>query len=167
MCASTARASEDNRIIYLPVNKASFINFLRYEFQCPDGDIRVTRNSNTGRYLYSRVRYSDLPPAHPSGAHVRLIMPAHELDQSHYRFISFSSDDIVRINDYIEAVAYLDFRMMVQVGAHELHVDKKTVINVFSEMVLGEEKYEQLKKYEYRRRLKVKNFLRNAVESLE
>jgi hypothetical protein len=157
--------TSSNRTIYLSIRKPFFENYLRYMFSCPEGPIKVNRSEEIGKYLYSRVRYTTLPQGQPkSGNVIQLILPDHPLDQSSYRFINYTEDDMSRINDFIEATAYLDFRMTVQVGSNDLKVDRKFAINIFSNVIFGEDKYEMLKKDEYRRRKKVHEWLLKSIQ---
>jgi hypothetical protein len=153
------------RSIELTLRKPFFENYLRHIFSCPQGPIKINRSEDVGKYLYSRVRYSELPQRlKPGGTTLTLVLPHHENDRSDHFFIHYTEDDMVRINDFIEASAYLDFRTSIQVGSHDLKVDRKTVINLFSNLVFGDDKYEMLKKDEYRRRKKMEKWL---VESIQ
>jgi hypothetical protein len=156
----------ESRVIHLSLRKPFLENYLRFVFNSQEkGTIKITRCEEIGKYLYSRVRYSDYPQRKPKSQYLlELLLPDHPLDVSHNHFIYFTEDDQVRINDYIEAIAYLDFRTTVQVGSRDLKVDRKVVINLFSNLVFGEDKYEMLKKDEYRRRKKVEDWLLKSIQ---
>lgn len=155
----------ESRIIHLALRKPSFENYLRFIFSNPKGPIKVTRCEEIGKYLYSRIRYNDYPQRKlKSGYSIELIMPDHPLDQSDNHFIYFTEDDQIRINDYIESIAYLDFRTTVQVGSNDMKIDRKWIINIFSNLVFGEDKYEMLKKNDYRRRKKIQNWILKSVQ---
>lgn len=156
--------NNDERIIHLYLRKPYFVNYLRFIFDCPEGIIKVSRSEEIGKYLYSRVRYNQFPVRKPKDNYIQLLLPDHPLDQSQYHFIYFTEDDMVRINDFIEAQAYLDFRTSVQVGSNDMKIDRKVVISLFSNLVFGEDKYEMLKKDEYRRRKKMKVWLVNSIQ---
>jgi len=158
----------NNRIIHLPLRKAYFANYLRHEFGvCSTDDIRISRLKPLGKYIFSMVRYSDLPMSKPIGEIATIVLPNHELDRCDYRFVYFSTEDVERINDFIEAQSYLDFRSFMQVGTNDLKIDRKTVINLFTERVLGEDKFEMLKKDDYRRRKKMGDFLLKSIQEFE
>lgn len=156
---------ETYKTIYLQVRKPYYENYLRYVFDIDDGPIKVKRDEELGKYLFSRVRFSDVPVAKPHGQVVSLILPAHGCDSSRYQFLYFSTEDMVRINDYIDSSAYLDFRMMVQTGTVDLKMDRKTVISAFSDLIFGEDKFEMLKKDEYRKRKKLKEWLKKSAKA--
>ena len=158
-------ADETFKTVKLQLRKPYFENYLRFVFDNPEGTIKVKRDDNLGKYLFSRVRYSNTPPCKLEGQVISLIMPAHGCDTSRYQFMYFSAEDIVRINDYIESSAYMDFRMMVQTGTVDLKMDRKTVISVFSDLIYGEDKFEMLKKEEYRKRKKLREWLSKSAKS--
>lgn len=151
-----------DRTITLPLNKPHIEKYLRYIFRAPKkGPIQVFRDHEAGKYLYSRVRYTtpDQLPRQKTGHQVELVLPAHGNDLSRNHCIYYTADDITRINDYLEAIAYLDFRQMVHTGVHDLRMTRKMVIEIFSDMVYGTDKYEMLKKDEYRRRKRAQAFI--------
>lgn len=158
-------SDESTKTIKLQLRKPYYEHYLRFIFQCPEGPIRVNRDEYMGKFIFSRVRYSDTPVKEAPGS-INLVLPAHGCDYSRFRFLFFTADDMVRINDYIESMAYLDFRMMVQTGVIDLKMDRKTVISVFSDLVYGDDKYEMLKKDEYRKRKKMFQFLQKSAKEL-
>jgi len=162
------QATKTDRIIQLNLKKPYFENYLRFVFEVPEGPIIINRDHEIGKYLFSRVRYSNnkakLPPA--TGYQVELILPANGNDCSRSNFIYYSLDDMSRINDFIESSAYLDLRMMINVGNNDLKMDRKTVISIFSDTVYGEDKYEMLKKDEYRKRKKVVEWLKKSAKQM-
>jgi hypothetical protein len=93
-------------------------------------------------------------------------MPSGETDGSNQHFLYYSPEDIQRINDFLSSSSSLDFRMMVHVGTNELNIDRKTVISIFSGVMFDDDKYEMLKKKEYRKRLKTREFLLNSIKTL-
>lgn len=164
--------SKIDRTIKLVLRKSSSENYLRFIFNAPQNDqpVTVNRDHELGQYLFSRVRSGNRRPAREQniieGKEVQLVMPAHGNDCGRNNFSFYSQEDMVRINDFIEACAYLDFRMMVQTGNIDLKMDKKTVISIYSDLFYGEDKYEMLKKDEYRKRKKIKEMLQNAAKIL-
>jgi hypothetical protein len=156
----------ENRVIHLTLRKSYLENYLRYIFKSPKGAIKVTRCEDIGQQLYSRVRYSDLPKRNASDKSISLLMPDHPLDQSQYRYIYFTEDDTARINDYIESMAKLDLRLMVHVGVNELNINRKSIITVLSIDLFGSDKFEMLKKDDYRRREKIRDYLPKFIQSI-
>lgn len=153
-----------DKSIKLRLRKSYYENYLRFAFNCPEGTIKINRDEDIGLYLFSRVRYSDVPVKQIPDDSISLLLPVHHLDRS--GFVYYTADDMARINDYIEATANLDFRMMVQTGTIDLKMDRKTVISIFSDIVFGEDKYEMLKKDEYRKRKKLMIWLRSTAKHL-
>lgn len=152
--------------IKLNLRKSYYQNYLRFIFSCPEGPIKINRDEDLGKYLFSRVRSSDTPVKPVDGFHVDLILPVHSNDCTKYHFAYYSAEDMVRINDFIEATAYQDFRMMVQAGTIDLKMDRKTVISVFSDLIFGEDKFEMLKKDEYRKRRRLLEWLQSSAKQL-
>ncbi|HNX87690.1 MAG TPA: hypothetical protein PKH58_01295 [Paludibacteraceae bacterium] len=154
--------------IQLKIRKPYFENYLRWVFNSQEGDIKVNRDEILGKFLFSMARTSDIPiKVRNQTGIVKLIMPSHICDdRSKYRSIYYSVDDENHINDYIEACAFMDLRMMVQTAKLDMKMDRKTVFEIYSEMIFGENKYEALKKYEYRRRKKALDYLRVTAKAL-
>ncbi len=166
------QSNQKDRTICLILKKSYYENYLRFLFDSPTDDIIVKRDHEVGKYLFSRVRY-----CHPSelknfirknetGHQLQLVMPAHGNDLSRNYCAYFTADDMARINDFIESSAYLDFRMMVQTGNIDLKMDRKTVIEIYSDLIFREDKYEMLKKDEWRKRKKIREWLKNSAKAL-
>jgi hypothetical protein len=156
--------SNNDRLIRLPLRKPYFEKYLRFSFKARrTGIIDVNRHSELGKYLYSRVRYCDpeAVPDYDKQYHVAVLkMPAVETDYARLHFLYYNADDITRINDFIESISYLDFRLMLHSGVVDLNLNRKTVIEIFSDMVYGDaDKYDMLQKDEYRKRRKVQEFI--------
>ncbi len=159
----------NDRLISLILHKPHLEKYLRYIFKAPrKGPIPILRDHEVGKYLYSRVRYAspDLLPRQKEGHLVELLMPSHGNDLSRNHCIYYTADDMARINDFIDSVAYLDFRMMVNTAVVELSMTRKTAIEIFSDMCFGTDKYEMLKKSEYRKRKRSREFIVKATMEL-
>ncbi len=154
------------KTVKLLLRKPYYENYIRFIFGAPEGTIKVKRDEILGKYLFSRISYSDVVPSAPEGSVINLVMPAHECDSSRFRFMYFTDEDMVRINDFIHASAYLDFRTMILVGVHDLKMDRKTVISMFSDLIYGEDKFEMLKKDEYRKRKKMHEWLVQSAKTM-
>jgi len=158
--------NQTNRSIILNLRKSYFENYIRFIFKTQDNQpICVNREHELGKYLFSRVRYSNnKPQLETSGYPVELILPAHGNDGCRNNFIYYTADDMARINDFIDSTAYLDFRMCVYTGTIDLKIDRKVVISVFSDLVFGEDKFEMLKKDEYRKRKKLFDWIKKSTK---
>ncbi|MDA3943691.1 MAG: hypothetical protein PF694_09160 [Bacteroidetes bacterium] len=159
-----------DRTILLPLRKPYFEKYLRFVFKSHrTGIIEVNRHAELGKYLYSRVRYCEpdkVPDYHEQYNVASLKMPAVGTDLSRNHFMYYNADDITRINDFIESISYLDFRLMVHSGVVDLNLNRKTVIEIFSDMVYGDaDKYDMLKKDEYRKRRRIQEFILTASKN--
>lgn len=154
--------------IELKVAKPEFEHYLRFIFRSPEGAIKVNRNEILGKFLFAIKKQSEFPIKSRQEENViKLILPLTKPDRrSRYTSFYYTPDDEISINDYIEAIAFLDFRMMIQTGVMDLKMERKAVITIFSEMIFKSNKYEALKKYEYRRRILAMNYLRDAAKCL-
>jgi hypothetical protein len=161
--------SPTEQYIDLILKKQSSENYLRFIFNTPSGStIQVNRDHEVGQYLFSRIRTCSFKKRRldsATGIIAKLQMPTHGNDCGRNCLSYYSAEDMVRINDYIEASAYLDFRMMVQTGNIDLKMDRKTVIEIYSDLIFGEDKYEMLKKDEYRKRKKIREYLQTAAKA--
>lgn len=154
--------------IQLKIRKPYFENYLRWVFNSPEGDIKINRDEILGKFLFSMAKTSNIPikKRNQSGI-VKLIMPSHICDdRSKYRSIYYTVDDENHINDFIESSAFMDLRMMIQTARLDMGMDRKTVIKIYCEMIFGENKYEALQKYEYRRRKRALDYLRVTAKAL-
>lgn len=159
--------TKTERNIRLFLKKPYFENYLRFIFESNEGPILINRDHEIGKYLFSRIRYSNCRTKIEHNGHsVEIVLPANRNDCSRSNFIYYNSDDMIRINDFIESSAYLDLRMMIDVGNRDLKMDRKTIISVFSDAIYGEDKYEMLKKDEYRKRKKIVEWLKKSSKQL-
>ncbi len=153
------------RTINFELKKPWYLNYLKFVFDDESEPVKINRNEELGQYLFSRVRSAQLPiQCMHDKPFVKLIMPNHGLDTGKYKFLYYSAEDVVRISDYIESMAYIDLRSMIATGSIDLKMDKKTVIALFSNIIYGEDRYETLKKDEYRKRQKLSKWMRTSAK---
>ncbi len=153
------------RTINLELKKPWYLNYLKYVFGDDSEPIKINRNEEIGQYLFSRVRTAQFPvQIMLDRPYVKLIMPNNELDTAKYKFMYYSAEDVIRISDYIESMAYIDLRSMIATGSIDLEMDKKTVMSIYSQLIYGDDRYETLKKDEYRKRKKMKLWLQKTAK---
>ena len=153
------------RTINLALRQPWYLNYLKFIFGSETEPIKVNRNEELGKYLFSMVRTAQLPVHFDTSLpYVKLIMPNHECDTGRYKFMYYTVEDTIRIGDYIEAVAYADLRSIIAAGNIDLGMDKKTIISLFSHLIYGKDCYEALKKDEYRKRKKSMLWLQKSAK---
>lgn len=156
-----------DQIIKISLRKSYYENYLRFVFDTPEGPIPIIRTEAVGKYIFSRLRYSPTPvhQNHP-GHQVEIILPKNGSCSAPSHFPYFTVEDTLFINDFINASSYLDFRLIVNTGCNDLNMDRKRVIGLYSDLIFGEDKYEMLKKDDYRRRQKVTKWLHQSAKTL-
>ena len=153
------------RTIKLELKKDWYINYLKFVFACDSDPIKVNRNEQLGKLLFSMVRSSSVPLHFKNDKpFCKLIMPDHKHDTGKYKFMYYTDEDVERISDYIEAMAYIDHRSMIATGRNDLGMNKKTVVSIFSTMIYGDDCYEALVKDEYRKRKRFVSWLQKSAK---
>lgn len=139
-------------------------NFLRSVMNSNKiGNITINRKSEIGKYICSRVRYSNLPTHQSSG--VILNLPKNTLESAHNFFLYFTVEDQKKINDFLESEFYLFFHRYMLTG-DQFDMKKSKLIENFIERLnlLNDDKiFENLKKSDYRERRKVQLFMLETV----
>lgn len=145
--------------INLILKRNYYEDYLRHIFSS-DGEIVLTRTNEVGKYIYSRIRESDLP-VHTSICKgdivIKLFIPDSHSVSFGNKFIYFSVADVELINDFISAHFDMCFyRMMLE--AEKMGYEKKDALEAFL-FGLGLNKfdnlYETLKKREYRKEVEI------------
>ena len=156
------------RTIILPLLKPWYRNYLKFAFESEDENpLRINRNIELGKYLFSMVRSSPLPIKFPGTQnHIKLMLPDNRYDTGQYKFMYYMTEDVVRISDYIESSAYSDLRSLISAGNIDLGMNKKQVIEIFSNIIYGEDLYERIRKDEYRKRQKHLKWLNKSAKEL-
>jgi len=157
----------ENTTVKLSLRKSYLENYLRFIFDTKQGPIPIVRTEALGKYIFSRIRYSETPihTAH-EGHQVEITLPKSGSFTTQNHFPYFTAEDMLFINDFIVSSSYLDFRLAVNTGCNDLNMDRKKVISMYSDLIYGEDKYEMLKKDDYRRRQKVTKWLHESTKAL-
>ena len=139
-------------------------HFLRSMMQSnKTGIIIINRTNEIGKYICSRVRYSNLPVRQSSG--VKLSLPSTTLKSAHNYFTYFSVEDQKKINDFLEAEFYRFFHRFMLTG-DQFDIKKTKLIESFIMKLnlLNDDKiFENLKKSDYRERKKIEKFMLETV----
>ncbi len=123
------------------------------------GPITISRTNESGKYICSRVRYSNMPVRQSSG--ITLILPKTTLETANSYFIYFSVEDQKKINDFLEAAFYLFFhRCMLTSDQLEIKKCKQIERIVTNLNMLNNDKiFQNLKKSDYRERKRIEDFI--------
>lgn len=156
------------RTVIFPVLKPWYRNYLKFSFETEnDNPLKVNRSNELGKYLFSMVRSSTLPIKFAGdGDYIKLMLSDHKNDTGKYKFLYYTTEDVKRISDFIESTAYIDLRSMITAGTIDLGMHKKTVIEIFSNIIYGEDLYETIRKDDYRKRQKYLKWLTKSANEL-
>ncbi len=130
------------------------------------GFIQISRTSEIGKYICSRIRYSNLPVSQSSGT--LLHIPKRTLESANSYYIYFTVEDQKKINDFITSEFTRFFRNYMLIGA-EYNIQKKILLEAFiSDLNLQNNGtvYQNLKKSDYRNRKKMQQFVIKSVQSV-
>lgn len=154
------------------VRKKEIEDFLRYTFDSPSrGPIQVSRLHDIGKYICSFVRHSTVPvkkPVYPDEHTVDLVIPDHPNFTHEYKYIYFTREDMVNINDYLQASFNLFFRSYMMAG-EEMGFEQKQLLEAFMSATGVREvgkKFETFKKKDYRHRKKVDKIVVKSLHSI-
>lgn len=159
-------------LITLPLRKEVHEDYLRYVFKSRKSvPVQLNRDEDLGRYITSRIRYSDTPVRAdiPSGHEpVDLLLPKSTLSTAANRFVFFTAEDVQMINDYISADFSIFFRQFMSSGQH-MGIEQKDLIEAFlvgCRIRLDGRKFEMLKKKDYRFRMKIHDFVAESMKAI-
>lgn len=160
-------------IIKLNIRKEEHEDYLRFVFSSQRrGPITIDRGKDLGKYLISRVRYSELPQPFktPKGEFpVDLILPERGLRTASYHYVHFPAEDQDKINDFITSEFNQFFRGYMLAG-EEMHIEYKDLIEAF---MLGigirnpGTKFDTLKKKDYRHRDKIHKIMVETLQRID
>jgi len=130
------------------------------------GPIPISRANEIGKYICSRIRYSNLPVRQSSGT--TLILPRTTLESGDRYYLYFTVEDQKKINDFLLSEFNLFFRSYMLIGDQH-RIQKKTLIEAFItayNLENNETVYESLKKSDYRNRKKMIEFIQKSIQSI-
>ncbi len=130
------------------------------------GSIEINRKTEIGKYICSRVRYSNLPVKQSSG--IWLDIPYTTSKSKDIYYLYYSVEDQKKINDYLEAMFNIFFRE-VMVEGREQGIKYISVLESYMQGIkLSDDNkiYERLKKFDYRNRKKAFDFIEEIIQLL-
>lgn len=158
--------------IKLAIRKEEHEDYLRFIFGAPrKGAIPIDRIRDVGKYICSRVRYSDkpLPPKLLKGdILVDLILPERGLRTATTHYLHFTQEDVDKINDFITAEFNQFFRAYMLAGM-EIKLEYKDLIDAFMTGIGIRNpgtKFDTLKKKDYRHRDKIHKMMVQNLHNL-
>ena len=147
------------------IKKEIIRDFLQYLF--PDSDdetVIVSHSSSAGKFICTQVSYCDRPLEQQGNIRMQLpICPA--LQTGPRRFLYFSPEAEVRINDYLEIAFDLDFDRYWLEG-QKLGMKQQDIITAYivsRKLVSREADHEMLKKRMYRQSMKTMHSRRESL----
>lgn len=155
-----------DQIISIRLRKDYFEPYLRKKFGTKSNQpIRIDRTNPIGKFIHAHVCAFEYPVRKDNSHTTSIVLSNFRYAYADRRFLGIKKDDMQKINDFIEAQIELEQREMIIVGK-ELGFDTQYTISVFTNEVLGCEKFEMVKKSDYRLRKKNIEFLRASVQRI-
>ncbi len=158
--------------LLLPLKKDILIDYLRFVFCAPrTGPIELNRTEDVGKYISSMVRSSQLPVKQicPEDYQtVELIVPDSTFSTAKNHFLYFRREDIEMINDHLMADFSIFFRRFMLIG-DDIGIQQKDLLEAIiagCKIRINEQKFEMLKKKDYRYRTKIYNYVVNSVKAI-
>ncbi len=137
----------------LPENEA----FLRLISRVPKTRSKIKLNLNTpsGAWIYSKIKYSDIPVIQSSG--IYLIVPPNNYLNIHRHFLYFSVDDQIQINRFLKASFQTYFLNYFVVCRMEKMSNHNIITSFIKLLKLNKSPsvFEKLLKMEYRERQRI------------
>ena len=142
--------------------------FLRLAMQANKaGSIEINRKTEIGKYICSRVRYSNLPVNQSSGT--LLLLPKRTLESKSSFYLYYTVEDQKKINDYLEAMFNIFFREVMLEG-REQGIKFTMILEAYITAIkLRDDNkiYGRLKKFDWRNRKKATFFIENIIQLVD
>ena len=153
-----------DQVIHLRLRKDYFEPYLRKKFNAKSNQpIRIDRTNPIGKFIFSQIKAFEFPVRKDAHETTPITLASYEFNCPERRFLGINREGMERINDFIDAFIELERRELIIVGK-ELGYDIQYVINVFILYVLGTEKFEMVKKADYRQRRKMGELLLSNIQ---
>lgn len=156
--------------IKLIIRKEEHEDYLRFVFGSPKkGPVTIDRCRDVGKYICSRVRYSDKPQSSAVAKGefpVELILPERGLRTATSHYLYFTQEDIDKINDFLTAEFNQFFRGYMLAG-EDMNMDYQDLIEAFMAGIGIRNpgtKFDTLKKKDYRHREKIHKILSENLQ---
>jgi len=156
--------------LILPLKKEILVDYLRFVFNASrTGPVHITRSEDIGKYICSMARSRDLPVKQiiPEEYHqVELILPDGPYSTTKNHFLFFTREDIEMINDHLMADFSIFFRRFMLIG-DDIGIQQKDLLEAIiagCRIRINEQKFEMLKKKDYRYRTKIYNYVVQSIK---
>lgn len=150
--------------LHIRLRKDYYESYLRKKFKAKANEpIRIDRSNAVGKFIHAHVRQFELPVRKDHSHTTSIVLSEFKYAYADRRFLGINRDDMEKVNDFLDAQIELEQREMIIVGK-ELGYDTQYAISVFVEHVIGCEKFEMVKKSDYRLRQKNINILLSNVQ---
>ena len=157
-------------IIQLPLRKIHYAGYLRSRFKTSRSKpINLSRDDTLGKFIFNRIQKSDMPQTSclvDGWETVDINIPEATFFNIETHFIFFTRENVEAINAEIDYWYEKEFERFMFSGT-KLGIEYKDLIEAFLAYVkvpFDEQKFEQLKKKDYRSRQK---FNEKVVEALK
>ena len=133
--------------------------------------VKITRDNDLGRFVYSLVKYSDLPVTKSPKAMddwfpLTLSLPEAKFLLDQGRFIYIPIEDIHKINDYAIAQFNLSFNSFLMMGA-TLNIQIKNTVDLFMQTYnINPASQDALIKKDFRARQEMRIKIKKVAQSL-
>lgn len=142
-------------IASISITKPILIDFFKYLFKLENGIYTITSTKDIGKYLISRVSYSDNPIKQLPGS-IKIKLPKTTNSTAQNKYLYYTKEDLEKINFELDATFSIDFDRFYLQGL-KLKMHQKEIISDYilsRNLISAQGDIEQLKKRKYREELK-------------
>ena len=153
-------------IAEISINKEILIDYFKYLFKEEDGVFQISSTKDIGKYLISRVSYSDTPVKSIPGS-IKIKLPKTANSTGENKYLYYTKEAIEKINFELDAIFSIDFDRYYLQGL-KLNLQQKEIISDYilsRNLISAGGDIERLKKRKYREDIKnlekMTRFLKN------
>jgi hypothetical protein len=150
----------------ISINKPILLDFFKYLFKEEEGAFLISSTKDIGKYLISRVSYSDIPVKKIPGS-IRIKLPKTANTTGQNKYLYYTKEDVEKINFELDATFSIDFDRYYLQGL-KLNLKQKEILSSYilsRNLISAEGDIETLKKRKYREEMKnlqkMTRFLKN------
>jgi hypothetical protein len=139
----------------ISIAKPMLIDFFKYLFHQENGVFIITSTIDVGKYLISRVSYSDTPVKQAEGS-FKIKLPKTANSTAQNKYLYYTKEDVEKINFELDAAFSIDFDRFYLQGL-KLNLQQKEIISDYilsRNLISAGGDIERLKKRKYREDLK-------------
>lgn len=139
-------------------------DFLRHEMNCPTGPIVLTRSSDIGKYIYSHITTSVVPPKKADRKNaVTVLLPVTSANKHiiQYRFLFIGKWGEEKIQDYLEAEFRFRIRLLFEIGYRKRYQQKQIIESILQNYNIRHSavSFDAVKKCDYRHNRKLRKII--------